>query len=273
MKECINKKFILDGKVVDCKQFHADLINKGTSIYEVIRVMKGRFLFAKDHLKRTQNSAHLAHLDLWYSEDEIIRMIHLLPQLNHITEGNIKIFFNYLEGKPNHFLTYFVPHRYPEPIDYQNGVNIITFSFTRKDPNKKIWRPDFRARINDIILRENVFEVLLVDEQGFITEASKANFFSILDGTAFTPPITDVLPGITRKYVLGICTKRNIPVIEKAIHKKELKEFDAVFLTGTSTGVLPVAQIDHLQFGAKDQVLRMLMREFEQLVEEQLVKN
>jgi len=185
MKECINKKFILDGKVVDCDQFHVDLINKGISIYEVIRIIKGQFLFAKDHLKRLQNSAHLANLNLWYSEDEIIRMIHLLPQLNHITE------------------------------------------------------------------------------------ASKANFFSILDRTAFTPPITNVLPGITRKYVLGICTKQNIPVIEKAIHKGELKEFDAVFLTGTSTGALPVAQIDHLKFGVENQVLRTLIREFDKLVEKE----
>jgi branched-chain amino acid aminotransferase len=269
MKECINKKFILDGKVVDCDQFHVDLINMGTSIYEVIRVMKGRFLFAKDHLKRLQNSAHLAHLDLWYSEDEITRMIHLLPHLNYITDGNIKIVFNYLEGKANHFLIYFVPHRYPEPIDYQNGVNIITFSFTLKDPNKKIWRPDFRARINDMILIENVFEVLLIDEKGSITEASKANFFSILNRTAFTPPITNVLPGITRKYVLEICMKQNIPIIEKAIHKAELKEFDAAFLTGTSTGVLPVAQIDHLKFGVENQVLRTLIREFDKLVEKE----
>jgi branched-chain amino acid aminotransferase len=270
MKECINKKFILDGKVVDCEHFHADLINKGTSLYEVIRVIKGRFLFAEDHIKRLLNSASLARLDFWYSEDEISTMIERLPQLNNISEGNVKIVFNFLDWKKNHFLAYFVPHRYPERIDYGKGVKLITFPFTREDPNKKIWRPGFRAAVDDIIKKKNVYEVLLVDENNLITEASKANFFTILNGTVYTPPSEKVLPGITRKYVLSICTKQNIPVLEKDICVNTLEVYDAVFLTGTSPGVVPVAKVDHLIFGVKDQVLRILMREFEKLVEEQL---
>jgi len=271
MKECIYRKFILNGKVVDCDHFHPSLINEGISLYEVIRVINGQYLFAEDHIERLKNSARLARLDLWHSGVEITGIIHLLPQLNHTTKGNVKIVFNFLDSKQNHFLAYFVPHRYPELIDYQNGIKVITYPFIREDPNKKIWRPDFRARVHDTIRRENVFEVLLVDEYGFITEASKANFFTIRNGTVFTPPVAKVLPGITRKYVLRICKKQNIPFVEEEIHKDDLKTFDAVFLTGTSPGVLPISVIDRLKFGVKDPLLRMLMSQFEKLVEEYLV--
>lgn len=271
MKECIYRKFILNGKVTDCDHFHHDLINEGTSLYEVIRVIKGQYLFAEDHIRRLLNSAGLTRLDLWYTEDEISGMICSLPHLNKIYEGNVKIVFNFLEGKKNHFLAYFVPHRYPDQNDYHKGVKAITFPFTREDPNKKIWRPDFRATVDDTIRKKNVYEVLLVDENNLITEASRANFFTILNGTVCTPPAEKVLPGITRKYVLLICKKQNIPVLEKDISLHDLEDYDAVFLTGTSPVVLPVSEINGLKFGVKDRVLRLLMSEFGKLVEEQLV--
>ena len=71
MKECIYSKFILDGRVADCEHFHPVLINEGISLYEVIRVIRGKFLFADDHIKRLINSSRLARLNIWYSEDEI----------------------------------------------------------------------------------------------------------------------------------------------------------------------------------------------------------
>jgi branched-chain amino acid aminotransferase len=267
MKECINRKFILDSKVVDCDHFYPDLINKGISLYEVIRVVKGRFLFEEDHIRRLSNSACLARLDLWHTEEEISGMISRLPHLNKISEGNVKIVFNFLNGKKNHFLAYFVQHRYPDRNDYENGVKIITFPFTREDPNKKIWQPDFRTTVHEMIRKENVYEVLLVDENSFITEASRANFFTILHGTVYTPPAEKVLNGTTRKYVLLICRKQNIPVFERDISVNEMKEHDAVFLTGTSPGVLPVAEVDSMRFEVKDRVLRLLMSEYEKLVE------
>ena len=262
MKECINNKFILDGQVVDCEQFRADLINKGISLYEVIRVTKNRFLFAEDHLKRLLNSASLACLELWYSEDEITGFIGNLPLLNNTSEGNVKIVFNFLDRKKNHFIAYFVPHNYPERTDYQTGVRVITYPFTREIPNKKIWRPDFRIAVDKLIQKENIYEVLLINKNNHITEASKANFFAILNGTIYTPPSEEVLPGITRKHVLSICRKQHIPVFEKDIPINTLEGYDAVFLTGTSSGVLPIAEIDHLKFSVKDRVLSMLMREF-----------
>ncbi|KPK85670.1 MAG: hypothetical protein AMS27_06640 [Bacteroides sp. SM23_62_1] len=270
MKECIYSKFILDGRVADCEHFHPVLINEGISLYEVIRVIRGKFLFADDHIKRLINSSRLARLNIWYSEDEISEMIRRLPDLNRISEGTVKIVFNFINGKKHHFLAYFVPHLYPNHSDYEYGVKVITYPFIREDPNKKIWQPGFRADVNEIIQKKHVYEVLLVDENNLITEASRANFFTIRHDKVYTPPADKVLPGITRKYVLLICKKNNLAVIEKDIHVNNLKEYDAAFLTGTSPKVLPIAIIDHLNFGVSNKVLRLLMDQFNRLVEEQV---
>jgi branched-chain amino acid aminotransferase len=99
MKECINSKFFLDGEFVDCLYFQPDFINKGISIYEVLRLIRNRLLFVNDHLQRLELSVQLADLDGWYTIDEIARIIFRLPVLNKISDGNVKIVYNYLNDK------------------------------------------------------------------------------------------------------------------------------------------------------------------------------
>ncbi len=103
MKDCIHHKFIFDGEIVDCERFSPEMIDTGTSIYEVVRVINGKILFVKDHLKRLEQSALLAGLDIWHNIYSLQVMISHLPALNGIMEGNIKIVFNYSSELTNLF--------------------------------------------------------------------------------------------------------------------------------------------------------------------------
>jgi len=266
MKDCIHHKFILDGEITDCELFSPDLIDTGTSIYEVVRVMNGKILFVFDHLKRLEKSARLAQLDIWHTIDSLKVMVSHLPALNGIMEGNIKIVFNYSPDGQNKFLAYFVTHHYPDQQQYQKGVRLHTYCFTRTEPHKKIWRPQHWSAVKEYIRKNNLYEVLLFDDHNRITEASKANVFFISGDRLVTPPVNLVLPGITRKYILQLCHDQKIPVNEKVVSIDQLPAFEAVFITGTSPKVLPVSQVNDYPFEVDHPVLRMLMNEFDDFV-------
>ena len=267
MKECIHHKFIFDGEIVDCERFNPEMIDVGTSIYDVVRVMKGKILFIRDHLNRLEQSARLAGLDIWHTPDSLQVMVSHLPALNGIMEGNIKIVFNCNPVGRNKFLAYFVTHHYPTPDQYEKGVRLQTYHFTRTDPHKKIWRPQHRAAVKEYIDKNNLYEVLFFDDHDRITEASKANVFFISGDKVLTPPVDMVLPGITRKYVLQLCRDQKILVNELIITIDQLHTFEAAFITGTSPRVLPVYQVNEYLFNVDHPVLRLLMKEFDDFIE------
>jgi len=270
MKECLHRKFILDGEIVDCERFNPSLINKGTSIYEVVRTINGKVLFARDHLLRLEQSARLAGQDIWHTLDSLQVMISHLPALNGIMDGNIKLVYNYNPDRHNTFLAYFVTHHYPDNEQYKKGVSLHTYCFTRTDPHKKVWRPEHRALVRKYITEHNLYEVLLTDELNRVTEASKANIFFISGDEVLTPPLELVLPGITRKYILEICNNLGIPLKEEVIYLDQLTSFDAAFITGTSPKVLPVARLNDCSFNVNQRILRRLMNEYDMLIERAL---
>jgi len=270
MKECIHHKFILDGEIVDCNHFDPEMIDTGISIYEVVRVIKGKILFMMDHLDRLSESARLAGLVIWHTLDSLHMMVSQLPALNGVQEGNIKIVFNYHPENQNMFLAYFVSHNYPSPSQYEEGVPLHTYRFTRSDPHTKIWRPKHRMAVKEYIKKKKLYEVLLVDDHDRVTEASKANVFFISGNKIITPPLDLILPGITRKYILQICIDRNIDVDEKIVFLNQINHFDGIFITGTSPGVLPVSCVDESYFNVDHPLLRILMQEFDLLVEKAL---
>ncbi len=80
---------------------------------------------------------------------------------------------------------------------------------------------------------------------GFITEGSHTNFFAVKNNMLFTPPLSNfILSGITRDVIIEICRENFIEVKEINIEEKELRNFDEIFITGTTTEVKPVIQID-----------------------------
>jgi branched-chain amino acid aminotransferase len=86
-----------------------------------------------------------------------------------------------------------------------------------------------------------------------------------------TPPVEEILPGITRKYVLQICQEEQIEVREEPILLKELDRMDSCFISGTSPKVLPVWQLDGFQFNTDHRLLQLIMERFEAMTKENLV--
>jgi branched-chain amino acid aminotransferase len=236
------------------------------TLYEVFRIIGRVPLFLEDHLERFANSAQLAGVTLPFSIEQIRQAVCRLIKINRFRNANIKLIACYPFGRNPYFTAYFVEHQYPTAGMFRLGVDTITFKAIRYNPNAKIFNTPLRTETNELKSCRDIYEVLLVDENNNVTEGSRSNFFAIRGNMVFTPPLCEVLPGVTRKHVLEACSILGFDVIEKSITVAELGNFAAVFLTGTSRKILPIRKINNIRFAVDNPVMRNLMAAFAEIV-------
>jgi D-alanine transaminase len=88
-------------------------------------------------------------------------------------------------------------------------------------------------------------EALLYLPDGTLTEGTHTSFFGVLHGTVLTRPNSNaILPGITRSLILGLAERAGVPVREHVLTRTDLAEVSELFLTGTTSEVLPVVTVD-----------------------------
>lgn len=258
---------ILLNNTADSREVLSEKIFKnGLSIYEVIRIFKGKPIFLKDNIIRLANSLNKSKIEIEVEKLNLPDKLKRFIQLENITEGNLKYVLHFTNGKIDEYI-FQIPHSYPTTADYHNGVPTITYKAMRENPEVKYINPELRTLTNHLIQENKVYEILLVDRDGYITEGSRSNVFFIRDETLYTCPLQYVLPGTSRKRVFDICNCYSIPVVEKRISCESLSDYDAVFLTGTSPLILPVNRINHIPYHPDSPFLHRLMKYYFALLE------
>jgi branched-chain amino acid aminotransferase len=266
--ECIKDFYLHNFKFKKSDEFDESVLTSGISLYEVIKIENRIPIFLEDHLNRLFESADISYLQINESYCDIESLILELIKKNDADKGKIKIIIHFNENSKSEedLLIYFTPHIIPSKENYENGIVAGICDAVRLNPNAKIYNTDARKKANVKILQEKLFEVLLVDKEGFITEGSRSNVFFIQDHKVLTPPNKDVLNGITRKHIIDICLKNNIPIIEQKINYSEIPQIDAIFFTGTSIDVLPVKTIEKNVFSTNNTLLKQIMDLYKQLI-------
>ena len=249
---------LFNDTVQDGNEFSEKIFETGLSIYEVIRVFKGHPIFLKDNLMRLDNSLKKSNIGIRVESLNMPDKLNRLINLEHITEGNLKYVLHFTSGKTDEYL-FQIPHAYPGTRDYENGVPVMTCEAVRTNPEVKYINPELRTLADRLIHENHVYEVLLVDTEGYVTEGSRSNVFFVKKDTLYTTPTEYVLPGTSRKRVFDICQKYRIPVVEERIASQQLPTFDAVFLTGTSPLRLPVNQVNDIRYSIDSPFLRQVM--------------
>lgn len=247
MNECYGKKFILNGKIQPSDQFDNTLVYEGDSIYEVIRTVRGIPVFFYDHMERLTSSVRIQHKKMLADIHVLKRDIINLVKTERKKDINLKIVFNYNKDVSN-YLVYFIEPIYPSEEQYKKGVKGILFYAERKDPESKVINHKLRSSIYHKLILEGGYEALLVNEKNEITEGSRSNIFFLKGDVLTTAPDDKILNGITRKHILDICRNTSIKVNFMCVPVDLLKEYDAVFMTGTSPMVLPFNRIGDVCF-------------------------
>lgn len=90
-----------------------------------------------------------------------------------------------------------------------------------------------------IFAKENRFDdVLLLDNNGYIIEATSSNVFVVKDKTIITPPLSSgCVEGIMRNQIINIATNLNYNILFDNITPDDLLNVDEVFLTNAIVGV------------------------------------
>lgn len=229
------------------------------TIYEVIRVLNGKALFIEDNIKRIRESIYKSGQE---SKAEIINnfkeKINNFILVMKINSANIKYALVFEENKVDEYI-YMIKHSYPNSEDYINGVAVASLKYTRENPNIKYANLNLRETANKIIEKDNVYEVILINNDNFMTEGSRSNLFFIKNDELFTAPIKYVLLGTSRKRVFEICHSNNIRIKEKLINYDEISMFESAFITGTSPLLLPISNIDGINMRTNTNILQKLI--------------
>lgn len=256
----LGKYYIFNNNMKDSREFDDNIIKGEKNIYEVLKVKKGVPLLLEDHIIRLKNTSKLINLEIWLEDGFIEDAIKKLIEKNKVEEGSLKFLLNFEE---KNFICYFEETTFPTREDFRKGISTALYKKERKNPNAKVLNNNFRKDLDKFIKDKNIFEAILVDRNGFITEGSKSNIFMVKGDKLITTPSKAVLLGITRKQVLDICNKLNISVVEKYLTHQELKEMDGIFISSTPFDILPVKNVDDIKFeSSKNSLIVSIMKKY-----------
>lgn len=117
-----------------------------------------------------------------------------------------------------------------------DGIEVVFVEAERSNPEAKALPYDVCHDAHKLAEDAGCGEAVLVDRDGFVTEGAYSNVFWVKNGEVFTRE-DGVLPGITRGVVSEL-----IPVSFGKVTPDELKDMDEIFITKTTTGVVPIGR-------------------------------
>jgi D-alanine transaminase len=237
--------------------------NFGDGIYEVVRIYQGRLYQWDAHMVRLYRSAREIRMTLPWSEAELTAIARQLLVKNNITPADDAILYLQITRGA-------APRQHDIPAD---GIKPVIMAFVRRKerPLKEMQTGISAKLVADIrwlrcdIKTLNLLGAVLVKQEakdagasdcilhrdGIVTECSAANLFAVKNGELYTHPANHlILHGITRQTVIDLAKQAEIPVHEVAFDTTFLQQADELFLTGTTSEVMPIITVDGQPVGS-----------------------
>ena len=238
-------------------------------LYEVIRIIDKTPVFLEEHLKRL-NISLKKKKGIYIPEIHLIKnSIHnYLLELNIVT-GNIAILFS---SATSEYIIHALPFKYPTNQEYLHGVKSKTYQVEREFPAIKQINVNesVKHKISHLLENKDIYEILLVNRKGNITEGSKSNLFFIRNNKLYTAAESTILKGITREKILDCCKNLKIDVSKIKIPLSSIMNYQAAFITGTSAKVLPLNQIDDIAYNSNHILIKKIQQEYESLIQKEV---
>src|SRR5205814_6712247 len=162
---------------------------------------------------------------------------------------------------------------YPKEL-YENGLEVVTSSYTRNHPNALNPRVKSLNYLNNIMakteaIRAGCLEAIMLNMEGHVAECTGDNIFIVKHGELKTPPPeAGILVGITRNAVMQLSRGAGIPTHECTLTRHDVYTADECFLTGTAAEVIAVVKVDGRPIGTgkPGPITRQLRERFQQFV-------
>tara|TARA_R110002051_G_scaffold82851_1_gene147314 strand:- start:2654 stop:3508 length:855 start_codon:yes stop_codon:yes gene_type:complete len=251
------EKVYLNGNIVPHEDAKISVFDRGfifgDGIYEVMVQIDGKFFYEQAHLNRLQEG--LNKINIAFESNSLPIEIEKLLNVTELVGKDCLLYIQITRGV--------APRQHSYPIDIVPTVMMYAVPKVLPQINtvnaKVITREDFRWSRCDIKMTSLLGNVMLNEEamqhqcletilhrDGFFTEASHCNVFFVKDRVVLTHPANElILNGITRQVVFELCKSLDIEIRETPVSINDISEIDEAFLTGTSTQIASIQQIDN----------------------------
>lgn len=260
MKE---RKVYLDGRLVRESQARVPVTDRGFTlgdgVFETMRAIGGRLFRAGEHFDRLAYSASTLGLELPIDLPEMQRAARALLETNGTAGALVRITIT--RGVPADrgllpsgsspatvvMVATPVPRGPNERSDW--GYRAVVSGIRRNEtsPLSRIkscnYLDSVLARME--AARAGAQEAILLNGVGDVACGASSNVF-LVEGDLLVTPYLDagVLAGVTRRTVLELCERAGVRHEERRVGLEELMTADALFVTNTAIGVMPVVTLD-----------------------------
>ena len=236
----------------------------GDGIFEGIRAYNGRVFRLDEHLERLYRSAQSILIEIPMPLREMADLVVDCVRRNQLVDAYIRLLVTRGYGdlgldprKCRRASIVVIADRialYP-PETYETGLRLVVAS-TRKNAvdalNPRIKSMNY---LNNILakieaIQAGVAESVMLDRNGFVTECTSENLFTVKEGVLYTPTAAvGILEGITRQVVMELARARGYRVEEAFMTTHDLLVADECFATGTGAEILPVVDVGGRRIG------------------------
>lgn len=267
-------KIWFDGRFVPWDEAKVHVMSSGLhygfGVYEGIRAYEcadGRSAVfrLREHLRRFVDSTNILLLELPYSREQLFECCLETLRVNGMKSAYLRPLAFMGEGGMG--LDAINPVRvaimtwewgsYLGEEGSRRGIRAKVSSFTRMHVNSSVARGKITGQyVNSALAKREAKlagydEAILLDSNGWVSEASCENLFLVRDSVVYTPPLSSpILEGITRNSVLRILRDAGHEVRETPFTRDTMYVADEIFLCGTAAEVTPVREVDDRRIGS-----------------------
>lgn len=242
----------LDGALVDEGSAHVSIHDRaflmGDGVFETALLHAGGFFRLRQHLERLHASARTMRIAV-PEIDQLDRIVRDVARANDLRDAGIRLTLSRGVSAP----VLLVTARPPDPAALRaarHGWRIIT-AVTRR-PALSAVPAQLKAlgRTYALLARfeaqdAGVNDVLLLNHDGFVCEGPTWNVFWRRGQNLFTPALhAGVLSGVTRSALLSLAAAAGYRVEEGLFPREHLDAADEIFASMTSSGVVPIRELD-----------------------------
>jgi len=237
----------------------------GDGVFEGIRFYNGGVFRLQEHIDRLYDSAHAICLKVGLDKQALTEALLQTIRLNELRDGYVRLVVTRGCGdlglnpnlcpKATVFIIASKITLYSEE-KYEKGLEVVTCA-TRRIPHGAL-SPMVKSLnyLNNVMAKiesqqAGAGEGLMLNEQGFVSECTGDNIFTVKKGIIYTPPISSgALSGVTRNVVFEMAAELGITILEPNMTRYDIFTADECFLTGTAAEIIPAVKLDTREIGS-----------------------
>ncbi len=283
-----NTLIYLNGELVKASDANIDLFGQslhyGYGAFEGLRAYSThngtRIFKAEEHFDRLEKSCQAISLPFNWNKRTLIEQSYQLLEANNLRSAYIRPLI--FSGSNMHLTAsnesnIMIAAWEWGPYLGQHLLDVAISSYER--PNPKSFHLNAKVSgqyINSILasseaIKNGFDEALMLDQDGYVAQASSENIFIEKDFKLYTPPLDNVFPGITRQTVIQICEELGFELIEKKLTIKDVYQADSAFLSGTAAEIIGIKKVDQVIYKEhwEQTIGATIQRKYKNLVLEQ----